>query len=309
MQKIRIRSTFLYLYLLASVIVSFPGCKEPQKDASSQDRIKVVASIYPLSDFVRNVGGERVKVFTLLPPAASPHLYSPAPRDLARIQGARLFVKIGLGFEFWAEDLARAIAGQSLIEVDTSEGVVVLQESGHNHGQPIGNPHIWLDPIIAASQVEKIKEALIRIDPDHRSEYEMNASSYLKQLSSLDLEIRDTVRQLKNRSFVAFHPSWSYFANRYGLIEADVIEKSPGREPTPSEIIEIIRKIRQTGTKVIFSEPQLNPKAAHVIASEMGAEILVLDPIGSPDLEERSTYLKLMRYNLAAIQKGMQGEF
>ncbi|MEE8402701.1 MAG: metal ABC transporter substrate-binding protein [Candidatus Hydrothermarchaeaceae archaeon] len=307
MQKIRIRSSFLYLYILASVIVSFPGCKEPQRSTSSPDRIKVVASIYPLSDFVRNVGGERVEVFTLLPPAASPHLYSPAPRDLARVQGAKLFVKIGLGFEFWAEDLARAIAGKSLTEVDTSEGVVVLQKSGHDH--TIGNPHIWLDPVIAAEQVKRIKEALIRIDPNHQSEYEMNTSAYLKQINSLDLEIRDTIKQLKNRSFVAFHPSWSYFAKRYGLTEEDVIEKSPGREPTPSEIIEIIRKIRLTGVKVIFAELQSNPKAAHVIASEVGAEILVLDPIGSPDREERSTYLKLMRYNLAVIQKGMQGEF
>lgn len=292
---------WLVLWLFAA------GCDQPRPASGPEDKIKVVATIFPLSDFVRQVGGERVEVLTLLPPAASPHVYSPAPRDLAQIQGARLFIKIGLGFEFWAGDLARSGAGQGITEIDTSRGVEVIQESepGHDHDHEIANPHIWLDPVTAKEQVKRIEEALSGIDPARQGEYRANAASYMKQLDELDLDIRERISRFKQKSFFSFHPSWAYFARRYGLIEAGVIETSPGREPTPREIMKIVSKLRETGARAIFAEPQLNPKAAHVIASEAGVKVLILDPIGTPDHEERSSYLKLMRYNLAVLEQGM----
>ncbi len=293
------------------LMVLVGGCEQPNTKVSEPtagDRIKVVASIYPLADFVRAVGGDRVEVVTLLPPAASPHVYSPSPRDLARFRGAVLFVQIGLGFEFWSAQLARAGAGEDLIEVETSEGVDVIHETGHDgaHGHAMGNPHIWLDPIIAMHQVRAIRDALAGLDPDHREIYFRNAAAYLGDLEGLDEEIREAVNGFARKSFVAIHPSWTYFAERYGLFEAGVIEPSPGREPTPVEMMKIVRQVRESSAKVVFAEPQLNPKAAHVLAKEVGAQVLTLDPIGSPDVEERSTYLKLMRYNLDVMRRGMQ---
>ncbi len=297
----------LFFCTLFSISFTVLGCEKTQETSSHSDKIKVVASIFPLADFVRNVGGERVDVVTLLPPAASPHVYSPAPRDLVRIQGAGLFIKIGLGFEFWAEDLARSGAGKGLMEVETSRGVEVIQESehGHEHGHKVGNPHIWLDPVIAMEQVKQIKEALMHIDPSHGEEYNRNAEDYLEKLEQLDLDIRETIMDFSQRSFVAFHPSWAYFARRYGLVEAGIIEAAPGREPTPGEIMAITKQAREAGIKVVFGEPQLNPKAAYVVADEIGGKVLFLDPIGSPEQEDRSTYLKLMRYNLGIMKQGM----
>jgi zinc transport system substrate-binding protein len=301
------RQTKLLLVLLIMLIYAW-ACTKPSVE-SRTDKIKVVASIFPLADFVRNVGGDRVEVVTLLPPAASPHVYSPSPRDLTRMQGAKLFIKIGLGFEFWAEGLVRSGAGRGVTEVDTSRDVDAIREveRGHKHGHEIANPHIWLDPVIAGKQVIRIQEALSQIDSAHGREYEKNAAFYLKQLNALDQEIRDKVGEFKQKAFFSFHPSWTYFARRYGLVEAGVIEKFPGREPSPGEIMELVRKMRATGAKVIFAEPQLNPKAAHVVASEVGARVLVLDPIGSPDHEDRSSYLRLMRHNLSVLQQGMGG--
>ncbi len=303
----------LILCLLVSVVLG-AGCEQakesvPQGEGSDGgDRIKVVASIFPLADFVRNVGGDRVEVVTLLPPAASPHVYSPSPRDLAHIRGAVLFVKIGLGFEFWSDQLARAGAGQDLIEVETSRGADVIHESDHDgaHHHAMGNPHIWLDPVIAMHQVRAIRDALTGLDPDYRQIYDQNAAAYLGELEDLHEEIRNTVNGFTRKSFVAIHPSWTYFAERYGLFEAGVIEPSPGREPTPVEMMKIVQQARESGARVVFAEPQLNPKAAHVLAKEVGAEVLTLDPIGSPDVKERSSYLKLMRYNLEVMKRGLQ---
>ncbi len=289
---------------LGMLMVLF-ACRPAAEDEPTLQRIKVVASIYPLADFVRNVGGDRVSVVTLLPPVASPHVFSPSPRNLAGISDARLFVKIGLGFEFWSEDLLPAGKNLRLEVVETSRGVETLTETeGERHDGRIANPHIWLDPVLAMDQVRQIRAALIRIDPSHRSEYEENTRSYLEKLRRLDLEILETIARLPKRLFVAIHPSWRYFARRYGLMEGGVIEKSPGKEPTPAELIRIVRRIRKVGSAVIVAEPQLNDKAARVLAAEVGAEIVWMDPIGTPDRAERSTYLKLMRYNLENLKRG-----
>jgi ABC-type Zn uptake system ZnuABC Zn-binding protein ZnuA len=253
------------------------------------------------------VGGDRVEVFTLLPPAASPHVFAPSPRDLTELRNARLFVKIGLGFEFWADAVAHAGAGSGMVEIETSKGIEVIGGSADSHGkgEPVGNPHIWLDPVIAMEQVRTIRDGLIEVDPAHKEEYEKHGADYLKELAQLDAEIRETIRDLPTKAFVAMHPSWTYFAKRYGLVEAGVLEESPGREPTPVELVEIVRRVRESGARVVFSEPQLNPKAAHVLSREIGAVVLELDPVGSPDIEARSTYLKLMRYNLSVLKEGL----
>jgi ABC-type Zn uptake system ZnuABC Zn-binding protein ZnuA len=203
--------------------------------------------------------------------------------------------------------MARSGAGTTLQEVDTSQGLEVIHESdhGHEHGHKVGNPHIWLDPVMAMEQVKMIREALVRIDPSRESEYQSNTDVYLDRLEELDREIKERINGFRQKSFVAFHPSWAYFARRYGLIEAGIIEAAPGREPTPGEIMAIIKRVHEAGVKAVFAEPQLNPKAAYVIADEINGQVLFLDPIGSPDQEERSTYLKLMRYNLGVMEQGM----
>ncbi|NOY53817.1 MAG: zinc ABC transporter substrate-binding protein [Deltaproteobacteria bacterium] len=289
---------------LGMLVVLF-ACHPANENEANLQQIRVVASIYPLADFVRNVGGDRVVVMTLLPPGASPHVFSPAPRDLAKISGARLFVKIGLGFEFWAEGFLPSETVGSLEVVDTSRGIRTLDGAvGQPNGGRIANPHLWLDPLRAMEQVGRIRDALIRIDPAHRMEYEKNTRAYLAQLQQLDREIRATVATFPKRLFVAIHPSWRYFARRYGLPEGGVIEKTPGKEPTPTELIRMVQRIRKAGGAVIVAEPQLNDKAARVLAAETGAVIVRMDPLGTPGDAERSTYLKLMRYNLSHLKRG-----
>jgi len=303
----------LNLFLLFSVlwsICSLPGCGSSQDLSKASDRIKVVATIYPLADFVRNVGGARVEVMTLLPPRVDPPTFAPSPHDLIRMQGARLFVKIGLGFESWSGKLVRTGAVKELLEVDTSRGVRVIQGAPSRTGQghTIANPHIWLDPVIAMKQVRAILEALVRLDPAHKVEYEKNAEAYQQKLHRLDLEIRRRLRDLPQRAFVSLHPSWSYFAREYGLTETAVIETSPGREPAPGDLLRIIRVVRKLEIPVILAEPQLNLKPARILASETGARIVLMDPVGSPHQADRSTYLRLMEYNLDTLLRGVRGE-
>jgi len=268
---------------------------------SHAERIKVIASIAPLADFVKQVGGERIDVKLLLPPGASPHVYEPTPKAMKDISDARIFVKIGSGLEFWAEKLVNASRNRSLIIVDSSSGVPLIRDD-RSHDSI--DPHIWLDPVIAGSIVSKIENALIKADPQGAGLYRQNASLYKKKLLKLDKEISKTVGTFRIREYITFHTAWNYFSRRYNLKVAGVIEESPGREPSPKHIANIVKEVNRIGSKVVFVEPQFNPKIAEAVAKECGARILYLDPIGGQ--EGRETYIDMMKYNVSVMESVMK---
>ncbi len=271
-------------------------------DAFAQS-MKIVASICPVGDMVKEVGGERVDVKVMLPPGASPHVFEATPKIAKDLSQARLFVEVGAGLEFWAEGLVKA-SGKKIRSVVLSEGMKLLREEGHGDEHETGNPHIWLDPVLAIEMVRKIEKALEEADPQGAAIYRARSAGYITKLHALDAEIRKTVATFRIKSFVSFHPAWDYFALRYGLRSVGVIEESPGKEPSPRKLEAIVRAIGEYHIRAVFAEPQLNPKAAEVIAREAGVKVIMMDPEGG--LPGRETYLGLMRYNLERLKEAMQ---
>ncbi|MEW6108323.1 MAG: metal ABC transporter substrate-binding protein [Nitrospirota bacterium] len=273
---------------------------------ASDKKLKIVASIAPLADFARQVGGDRVDVILLLPPGASPHIYEPTPKTIQQIAKAKVFIKIGAGLEFWADKLIRTAAGNISV-VECSEGIELIKAHGHNHNNIRGrnvDPHIWLDPVICMEIVRKIEHALSEADPANAGIYKKNAYIYMQKLTDLDREIAEKVRTFRSKEYVTFHPAWNYFSRRYGLRVVGVIEEGPGKEPTPKHMNRILKELRQLDKKIIFAEPQFSPKLAEVIAREAGARVLFLDPLGGR--ENRASYIDLMRYNLDVMEKAMR---
>ena len=197
--------------------------------------------------------------------------------------------------------MIEGVDNPKLVVVDTSQGIDILERDGNGPG---GNPHIWLDPQNAIVQVSHIRDALIRADPAHADNYRANAERYVNELRTLDQEIADEVATWSKREFIAFHPAWVYFARRYGLKQAAVIEVTPGREPSPAEVARIIETAKRIGAKAIFAEPQFSTKAAQTLAEETGTRVLFLDPLGS-SLDD-SGYLNLMRHNVAQMANALR---
>ncbi|OGW36278.1 MAG: hypothetical protein A2Y97_07535 [Nitrospirae bacterium RBG_13_39_12] len=291
MRKVSITLILFFLFSLMTAPYSYA------------DKIKVIASITPLADFVKQVGGERVNIKLLLPPGASPHIYEPTPKTINDVSNAKVFVKIGAGLEFWAEKIIKASGNKKLVIVDSSSNIPLLREN-HTHGSSVADPHIWLDPEIAGSIITKIENALIEADPQHAEFYKQNAYIYKKKLAQLDKEISEKVKTFRIKEYVTFHPAWNYFSKRYGLKVVGVVEESPGKEPGPRHIEKIIREINRIGCRVIFVEPQFNPKIAEAVAHESNARILFLDPIGGQ--KGRETYLDMMRYNISVMESVMK---
>jgi zinc transport system substrate-binding protein len=288
--------------LLSLVLFGLTACAGGANPSPARDeKLLVAASIAPLADFARQVGGDHVGVITLVPPGASPHTFEPIPSQVAQMARARVLVLNGVGLEYWADRLVEGVDNPKLAVVDTSQGIDILERDGDRPG---GNPHIWLDPQNAIVQVGHIRDALIRADPAHADDYRANAERYINDLRTLDQEIADEVATWSNREFIAFHPAWVYFARRYGLKQAAVIEVAPGREPSPAEVARIIETAKRIGAKAIFAEPQFSAKAAQTLAEETGTQVLFLDPLGSSLRDP--CYLNLMRYNVDQMANALR---
>ena len=321
-----LRITGVILWALLGLGCLF-GSAAPAGAAPPAGKLLVAATIVPLGDFCQRIGRDLVQVQVLIPPGASPHVFEPAPSVMAKAFQARVFVYIGAGLEPWAARLLRSRGSERLIVVEAAQGIPLLglDEQHHHHeaagglghtGKPpdqeeahathsSGNPHIWLDPMLAQEICKKIAGALIQADPGHRAHYEANLRSYLAALDELDREIKQHAEKWRLRDFVSFHPSFTYFARRYNLHEVGVIEAAPGREPTPRHLQTLVAAIRRYGIKVVFAEPQFNPRVAEVIAQEAGVKVLKLDPMGGAP-PYGSDYLQLMRANLAALDEALR---
>jgi zinc transport system substrate-binding protein len=291
-----VRTVAALISVLAISALAAAGCGT----VAQSGRLKVAASIVPLADFVRQVGGDLVEVQTLVPPGASPHTYEPTAGQLAFLSQAKVFVTNGLQLESWAADVVGKVGNKEAVRVVAADAIPkdkLLKTSEVDVEGPY-DPHVWLDPTLAAYEVKAIAEGLSRADPAHADVYRANAAAYVEKLGELDGRLAGETGTFTRKEFVALHPAWAYFARRYGLVEAAAIEEVPSKEPSGRLIKKIVDDMKNRGITVVFAEPQINPKAAEVIAGETGAQVKFIDPLGDPDKPDVSTYIKLMEHNV-----------
>lgn len=279
-------------------------------EAFAGQKIKVVTTLTFLEDFVKNIGGSRVEVKSLLTGLESEHTYTPKPSDIASVRDAKVLVKIGLGLEIWVDSLIKNASNNNLKVITTSSGIPLLRNEEHDaHGHDVhaGNPHIWLDPERAKVMIRHITDGLIKIDPEGRKIYLSNQSEYFKKIDIMRKNIEIKLRNLPNRKIVTHHPAWPYFAQRFKLTIADNIQIQVGSEPSAKHVASIINRIRQEKIRAIVSEPQLNPKTPKAIADETGAKLITLTPVPG-GLPGTGTYIEMMEYNGEQLANGLSRE-
>ena len=267
--------------------------------------VRVVATIFPVADMVRQVGRDAVDVVTLLPAGTSPHTFEPTPAQIRMVADAAVFVEVGAGLDTWSAKLRSAHAGPMIV-ITLATGVPLLgatEGEGASHG---GDPHVWPDPVLVRDHfVPAIANGLSQADPSHAAAFRAAAGEFGAALTQLDAEIRTTLAPAANRNYVAFHSAWRYFATRYDLHEVAVVESFPGKEPSAQEIAATVQRARAAHVRALLIEPQFSPRLAEQIAQEIGAQLVTVDPLGGPDLPDRQHYLDLMRYNLRAFAKAL----
>jgi zinc transport system substrate-binding protein len=303
--------------LRAAVLAALvAGCEQRTQSAKPL----IVATFYPLYEFARHVAGDRATVVSLVPPGVEPHDWEPSPQQIVDVQKARVFVYNGAGFEPWAQKLLRDVRDGDLLSVDTSKGLPLLAAPAGDHdhaARPAAtstpemalDPHVWLDPVLAQSQVDAILAALVQADPANRAAYEDNARAYRTKLAELHDRFQAGLRDCPRRDIVVSHASFGYLARRYGLTQVALMGLAPESEPSPAELVAIAKVARRRGVTVIFFETLVSPRLAETLAREIGARTLVLDPIEGLTKEEAAAgkdYVALMDDNLANLRTALQ---
>ena len=282
--SIILRVTLMTLMLgTASLTACRPAPVTEQTQAT--DKIPVTVSIEPQKYFVERIGGDRVKVNVMVETGVDPHTYEPKPDQMRSLASSKAYFSIGGGLEqAWLPRLSGA--NSQLKIVDTSQGIEKIPslEHGHDHdhhsedGENL-DPHIWLSPSRVKQQAENIYQSLVKIDPKNQVEYQANLDQFIKEIDSLDQEIRQQLTPLKNRTFMVFHPEWGYFAKDYNLNMIAI--EVEGNEPSAAELGDIIKKAKANKIKVIFTQPEFSPQTAQAIAQEIGAKVLPISALNS----------------------------
>ena len=250
-------------------LVSFPSGR------AMAGSVSAFVSILPQADFVERIGGDHVRVGVLVGPGRTPATYEPTPRQVAELARADVYFTIGVPFEKgFLSNISSMV--RDLRIVDTREGVT-LRYFGDSEGGDSPDPHIWLDPGRVKVQARVICEALIRLDPEHQAVFRERLQGFEARLDRLDKRIREILEPLRGRNFYVFHPAFGYFADAYGL--AQIAVEAEGKEPAPKRLAALIRRAKQDGARALFLQPQHGKKQAMAVAREIGAKVVLLDPL------------------------------
>jgi zinc transport system substrate-binding protein len=305
------------LRLLRVLIFAFlfiPAVSLAQAPEAS-GKVRVVTTIFPLYDFARAVGGEYTDVSLLLPPGVEPHAFEPTTGDIERINEADIFIYMGSVMEPWVQKLLPGITNQNLQIIDASLGVSLYQhpvpeDSGEvkKHG-PV-DPHIWLDFIDDMQIVDTVADALATRDPEHKSDYEDNASAYKARLSDLDHQYSAGLSGCSTRTVIfAGHSAFGYLARRYNLeFLSPYAGYSPDAEPTPMAVAGIITLMKEKGARTVFYEELIDPRIARTIADEIGGKTVLLDAahnISADELQAGATFLSIMTDDLKKLREAL----
>jgi len=264
---------------------------------------------------VKQVGGDRIALSTLLPVGADPHSFEPRPRDMAVMNDAALVFVNGLGLEEALRPVLDANVTGSVIEV--SQGITPRPFSqdhaaaGSDAGHAAGDPHTWTDPNNVIVWTQNVADALSAADPENAPTYRANADAYIVELRALDAWIRQQVAQVppERRKLVSDHAIWGYFADEYGFELAGLVvaSLSGGAAPSAQELARLEDAIRSEGVSALFVGSTANPALSAQVASDTGARLVTLytGSLSEPG-KGADNYLDFMRYNVNAIVEALR---
>ena len=293
----------------SALAVAFAVLFAPGLAASAEERapVPVVATFSVLGDFVRNVGGDRIRLTTLVGPDGDGHVYAPTPADARRLAEAKVVIANGLGYEGWIGRLVKS-SGTKATLVEAAKGIAPLKGEGGGHpghGHAAVDPHAWQSVPNAKVYVAAIRDSLAAADPAGKENYEANAAAYGAKLDALDAEVRAAVARIPadRRRVITSHDAFGYFEKAYGLDFVAPQGVSTEAEASAKDVARIIGQIKRERIGAVFLENVSDPRLVERIARETGAKVgptIYSDALSGPD-GPAPTYIEMIRHNMGAI--------
>ena len=280
------------------------GCASPNTASSAAGTAipgapLVLATTTLFADMAANVGGNRMRVESIVPAGAHVEEYEPRPEDSRKVAEASLFIENGLDLDKWSEPLLRDKKRDAVV-VTLTDGLSTIEND---------NPHMWFDAQLARKYVEKIRDALVVLDPSSKVYFTDRASAYDGELVKLDEEVRAQIATIPaaNRKLVTSHDQFPYFAKAYGMEVVGFAQIEPGKDPTPAELGELVRRVRAAGVPAIFVEAGFSDAISRTLASEAGVKKIVIDmPTDSIGAPPADSYIGVMRTVAKKISEALR---
>lgn len=295
------------LYRIAPLLLLFGiliGCHKNDQKANHDNGLTIVTSFYPMYAITKAVSGDLNDV-RMIQSSAGIHSFEPSVNDVAAIYDADLFIYHSHTLESWAGDLdpnlqhsnVAVFEASQTLTLDKVQGLEDIPISEGIDPATFYDPHTWTDPYLASEEALMIAQELGRIDPKNATYYTSNAEQFKKEAEQLGKEYQEKFKNVTSNTFVTQHTAFHYLAKRFGLNQLGISGISPEQEPSPRQLTEIQDFIKTYGIKTIFTEDNVNPKIAQVIAKSTGAKVKTLSPLESVPTNTKS-YLENLRLNL-----------
>ncbi len=312
----KIISLLLVIPMLLTIGCS-KGSKEKTEVENTEGKIKIYTSIYPLYDFAKKVGGDKVDVTNLVPAGTEPHDWEISTNDIVNLEKANMLIYNGAGIENWTDKVINTLDNKDIVYVKTSEGLdihKVAEEDSHSHEEDRHNhgsydPHTWLSIKNAKKEMENIKNALVKYDSENADYYEENYETYAKKFDELDKKYSDTLGSIEDKTIIVAHEAFGYLCEEYDIEQVGIEGLTPDSEPDPARMSQIIKFAKENNVKTIFFEELVSPKVAQTIANEIKAKTAVLNPLEGLTEEQINNdedYFTIMEQNLEALYESMK---
>ena len=305
------------------ILIFLVACSgEVSETNTTNQKLQVFTTIYPLAYFTEVIGDQYVDVSSILPAGSDPHNFEPTSKTMVDIAEADLFVFNGAELEVFAGKISSSLSNTDVTILEAADGIELGEahseeehhdhsedeegHEGHNYGDI--DPHIWLDPQYAVEMAENIKEALVTLQPEQENDFEDNYQALKERLLSLDEQFQEQLSQTKRKEIVVTHAAYGYWEERYGLEQIAITGISPSDEPSQKKLEEIIEFVKENAIEYILFEQNIRPKVAEVIQKEAGVDVLSLHNLSvltEEDIEQKEDYFSLMEKNLVVLKKAL----
>ncbi len=270
----RIINLFTFCFLLSLVLI---GCQDGSY--VKKNKPLIVTTIYPYELIVKEMVDTLFTVETLLPPNASPHIWSPGPKDILKLGKADAVVSNGLGLEYNLNKTLTKISSKHIIASSFIDKKLLLSDD--DHGSAAVNPHIWTSPVFLIEIVTGLSNELGKRFPENKPAIENNANRMVIEINQIANKIKLEKEQYPDAAIVTLHDAFAYYFNYFNIDFVGSVQPTAGKDPAPRQLQELADHIKTKKIKAIFIEPQMNPKPAEILAQELNLKVLQYDDLGT----------------------------
>jgi zinc transport system substrate-binding protein len=328
------RSLLISIFLLIAItLIACSGENTSKQQTNEQEttenKLKVYTTIFPLEDFTKKIGGDLVDVESIFPPGADAHTYEPTTKTMVDIAKSDGFIYSGVGIESSVQQIKEALEKEKVAFIDAGKGIELLandhndeahdheddahadEHAAHDHNHGDNDPHVWLDPILSITIAENIKNALVDLNSEGTETFEANFQQLKTQLEDLDQSFTDIVSKSENREILVSHAAYGYWEKRYGIKQISVLGLSPTEEPSQKELKNIIETAKDYNLHYIIFEANVSSNVTDIVQAEIGAEALTLsnlETVTDEDLKKNEDYFSIMKKNLETLETALSNK-